>query len=125
MPTCDQGEETVQHLLASCVVARQVWFNLLRPLNLGNHVPRQRERCFADWWRKVIKKVPKDLRKGVNSLIILGAWMIWKHRNACVFEGVAPSVNTIVRELKDELSLGPGRRQEAAWPGFSHCTLEG
>ena len=105
MPTCDQGEETVQHLLASCVVARQVWFNLLRPLNLGNHVPRQRERCFADWWRKVIKKVPKDLRKGVNSLIILGAWMIWKHQNACVFEGVAPSVNTIMRELKDELSL--------------------
>lgn len=100
-----QKEETVQHLLASCVVARQVWFKLLHPINLGNLLPRQRERSFADWWRKVIKKVPKDLRKGVNSLIILGAWMIWKHRNACVFEGVAPSVNTIMRELKDELSL--------------------
>ena len=50
-------------------------------------------------------KVQKDHRKGVNSLIILGAWMIWKHRNACVFEGIAPSVNSIMRELKDEHSL--------------------
>jgi hypothetical protein len=31
--------------------------------------------------------------------------MIWKHRNACVFDNVAPSVNTIIRELKDEVSL--------------------
>lgn len=60
---CDQEEETVQHLLASCVVARQVWFNLLHPLNLGTYVPKQRERSFADWWRKVIKKVQKDHRK--------------------------------------------------------------
>jgi hypothetical protein len=29
-------------------------------------------------------------RKGLNSLIILVAWEIWKHRNACVFEGVVP-----------------------------------
>jgi hypothetical protein len=49
-----------------------------------------------------MKKVKKEYKKGVNSLIILGAWMIWKHKNACVFEGVAPSVNSIVRDLKDE-----------------------
>jgi hypothetical protein len=72
---------------------------------LGNHTPRQREKSFADWWKKVVKKTPKALRKGVNSLIILGAWMIWRHRNACVFDNVAPSVNTIIRELKDEVSL--------------------
>ena len=47
----------------------------------------------------------KKYKKGVNSLIILGAWMIWKHRNACVFEGMAPSVDSIMRDLKDEHSL--------------------
>ncbi|GJN10169.1 hypothetical protein PR202_ga28239 [Eleusine coracana subsp. coracana] len=52
-----------------------------------------------------MKKVKKEDRKGVNSLIILGAWIIWKHRNACVFEGAAPSVHTILREVKDEQSL--------------------
>jgi hypothetical protein len=43
----------------------------------------------------VTKKVKREYKKGVNSLIILGAWIIWKHRNACVFEGLAPSVTTI------------------------------
>jgi hypothetical protein len=41
----------------------------------------------------------------VNSLIILGAWIIWKHRNACVFEGVSPSPSMLWSELKNEHSL--------------------
>jgi hypothetical protein len=36
---------------------------------------------------------------------MLGAWVIWKHRNACVFEGASPSVNSILHELNDEHSL--------------------
>jgi hypothetical protein len=91
--------------VVSCVVARQIWFNLLAPLNLGDYAPGQQEYNFAEWWRRVLKKVKKEYKKGVNSLIILGAWMIWKHRNACVFESVAPSVISIMRQLKDEHSL--------------------
>ena len=104
-PLCDKADETVQHLLVSCVVARQVWFKLFAPLNLGDSIPRQRERSFAEWWRKVLKKVKKECKKGVNSLIILGAWTIWKHRNACVFEGIAPLVDSIMQDLKDEHNL--------------------
>jgi hypothetical protein len=44
--------------------------------------------------------VKREYKKGVNSLIILGAWMIWKHINDCVFEGMAPSVASIMREIK-------------------------
>jgi hypothetical protein len=51
------------------------------------------------------EKSKKGAQKGVNTLIILGAWTIWKHRNACVFEGASPSVNTILCELKDEHGL--------------------
>jgi hypothetical protein len=39
------------------------------------------------------------------SFNIFGAWIIWKHSNACVFEGASPSVNMILGELKDEHSL--------------------
>ena len=52
-----------------------------------------------------MRRVKKEHKKGVNTLIILGAWIIWKHRNACVFEGVSPLVNTILCELKDEHDL--------------------
>jgi len=82
-----------------------VWFRLLQPLELTDLVPHQNERSFADWWRKMLSRVKKEQKKGVNNLIILGVWTIWKHKNACVFQGVSPSVNTILWELKDEHSL--------------------
>jgi hypothetical protein len=104
-PLCDQDDETIQHLLTSCVIARQVWFTLFSPLDLTEAVPSQNDTSFSEWWRIAMKKVKKEHKKGVNSLIILGAWTIWKHRNACVFDGVSPSINLIISELKDEYSL--------------------
>ena len=85
---CDQEDETIQHLSTSCVVARQVWFKLFTPLNLADSVPRQSELSFADWWRKTMRRVSKEHRKGVNSLIILGAWIIWKHRMHVFLRGL-------------------------------------
>ena len=74
-PLCDQEDETIQHLLTSCVVARQVWFRVLAPMNLVETVLRQHERSFADWWHKTIRRVSKEHRK-VNYLVMLGAWVI-------------------------------------------------
>jgi hypothetical protein len=31
--------------------------------------------------------VPKGKKKGFNSVVILRAWSLWKHRNKCVFDG--------------------------------------
>ena len=63
-----------------------------------------RSLSFADWWKKAEKKLQKHLRKGFNSFCILGAWIIWKHRNACVFDGVAPNLQQAVQAFKDEAS---------------------
>jgi len=90
-PLCDQADETVQHILCSCVFARQFWFAVLQPLELAHLTPSHRISSLADWWRRSWKKVPKHLKKGFNSLCILGAWILWKHRNGCVFEGAAPN----------------------------------
>jgi len=32
------------------------------------------------------------MQKGLNSLIVLGAWTFWNHRNRCVFYGIVPSL---------------------------------
>lgn len=53
--------------------------------------PQGQELSFVGWWRKAVGKVEKRRRKGFNSLIILGAWTLWIHRNKCVFYGVSPS----------------------------------
>ena len=86
-PLCDQAEETIQHQLTSCVFAREFWFRILSPVGFQRCVPDNRDQDFAGWWRKAAKQVPKEKKKGFNTLVILGAWLLWKHRNACVFEG--------------------------------------
>jgi hypothetical protein len=42
------------------------------------------------------------LRKRTNSLIILGAWTLWTHRNKCIFDGAAPNVVGALAIAEDE-----------------------
>jgi hypothetical protein len=90
-PLCDQAvqaEETVQHILTSCVFAKRFCLAVLQPLNLVMLVPRKRTISFADWWwKRSWRRIPKQHKKGFNPLVILGAWILWKHQNACVFDG--------------------------------------
>jgi hypothetical protein len=91
-PLCDQEEETINHLLVACVFAREFWFHLLRQVGLQALSPQPGENSFLDWWDRANGATSELLRQGVNSLIMLGAWTIWSHRNRCVFDGAAPSI---------------------------------
>lgn len=104
-PLCDQEEETVQHILTTCVFARQFYFYILNPLNLSSLVRSRRAKSLADWWRRSWKKLHKQYRKGFNSLVILGSWTLWKHRNACVFDGSAPNLRRALQAFIDEAHL--------------------
>uniref|UniRef100_J3MRA8 Uncharacterized protein n=1 Tax=Oryza brachyantha TaxID=4533 RepID=J3MRA8_ORYBR len=42
------------------------------------------------------------MRKGINSLVTLVAWEIWKHRNDCVFNGASPRVATVLQVVENE-----------------------
>jgi hypothetical protein len=57
-------------------------------------------------------------KEGLNSLIILGAWTIWNHRNKCVFEGASPNM------VESLILLGEERRlwMLAGARGLSHLT---
>lgn len=99
---CDQSDKTIQHILVSCVFALEVWTWTLSKLGLVSIAPSAELHPFSSWWRKSIKGVGKDMRKGLNSLIILVAWQIWKHRNSCVFEGSRPCVQNVVLAVVEE-----------------------
>jgi hypothetical protein len=89
-------------------------------LGLANLSPASNESTFADWWEKVCKQVHKSKRRGFNSIIILGAWCLWLHRNKAVFDGVRPSFQGIKSVFLDEFEcwrLAGARHLEALGPG--------
>jgi hypothetical protein len=45
--------------------------------------------------QKICKKVHRSKRKGMNIIIILGAWCLWVHCNKAVFNGHNPTLSTV------------------------------
>ena len=126
-PLCDQAPETIHHLLVGCVFSRQVWVLIFQHLGLIHLAPESPETRFFGWWRKTFLAVPKEMRKGLNSLIILVAWEIWKHRNDCVFEKARPNTQEVLRAINTEGRLwcmaGASKLQElvlSVWSPLPH-----
>jgi hypothetical protein len=63
---------------------------------MGAFAPQAEETSFQEWWWRVLSSVSNSYKKGLNSLIILGAWMLWRHRNDCVFIGATPLAMALV-----------------------------
>ncbi|TVU46560.1 hypothetical protein EJB05_06101 [Eragrostis curvula] len=91
-PLCDQDDETIDHLLAGCVFERQFWHIILQRIGLASLSPQPSDIIFEEWWSKVSGSVSHTTRKGLNTVIILGAWTLWRHRNECVFDGTPPNL---------------------------------
>jgi hypothetical protein len=113
----------MNHLLTSCVFSREVWFNVLKVVGLQYLTPSHNSTSFDDWWEEASMTLngpsDKKLSKGLNSLIILGAWAIWIHRNGCVFNGEQPSSSKVINWVRDESHLWC----RAGAPGLSNILL--
>jgi hypothetical protein len=83
-PLCDQEDETVQHILVSCVFAREVWVQIVSLVGLQHLSPSLGEGIFQEWWRLAERRVSAVMKKSFNTLVVLVAWWIWKQRNSCV-----------------------------------------
>jgi hypothetical protein len=89
----------------SCVFDRQFWFNIFQKRGLAALSSDIEDSNFEAWWSSSDARLNGGIQKGFNSLVILGAWCIWRHRNECVFEGVLPSVARAMSLVEDEYSL--------------------
>jgi nuclear pore complex protein Nup210 len=54
---------------------------------------------------KAARRIGRERHKGLNSLIILEAWWLWKHRNDCVLNNITPSVTSVLHEVYDEVQI--------------------
>ena len=60
---------------------------------------------FFAWRALAADTSPSGLRKGLNSIVALTAWAIWKHRNAVIFNGLHPSTDDLVLSIQDDARL--------------------
>jgi hypothetical protein len=82
-----------------------VWFLLFRRYRLPDFSPFPNNKRFFECWIQIIAFFPEDFKHGLNSLITLGAWMLWKHCNDCVLNGVVPNIQLVVRNILEEAQL--------------------
>jgi hypothetical protein len=95
---CDQEEEIAQHILLSCVFARDIWCKVLSTVGLQFLTPGICDSIQQEWLSAAVSQVPK-VQKGLNSFIILAVWWLWKHRTLCVFERASPSSTVILQHI--------------------------
>ena len=107
---CAQAPESLGHLFLDCTLARRLWHALLSPIDLGALVPDQEE-DLATWWLRQRKRVDKESRPSADSIFLLVAWNLWKHRNDLVFgRRAAPDLISLcvdtTREAEDWAQAG-------------------
>jgi hypothetical protein len=58
------------------------------------------------WWDAAREFVHKKDMRGFDSLVILTSWMLWKQRNARVFNNAAQQFNVqqLVARIKEEFA---------------------
>lgn len=101
---CSQEPETIEHLLLHCPVAREVWWTALNFIQMPQRFGID-DLNICDTWNRLRVRLPKQQRKGMDSLFILVSWQIWKQRNDKVFRGETASAQRISQKIKDEAKV--------------------
>jgi hypothetical protein len=65
-------------------------------------LPQPDDVSFLQWWTRSSAIITGAARKGLNSVISLGAWVLWKHRNRCVFDTALPNLTTALAQVREE-----------------------
>ena len=111
------------HPLTACPFSQQIWHEILswlrmtcRPPALADLArdpswlsmtcrPPDQHVSLAEWWPLAKQAMPKPMRKGLASVVLLTPWMIWKHRNECISDGSQPSIDNLVAKVKEEAAI--------------------
>jgi hypothetical protein len=87
------------------VFARSCWFRLLGQVNLQDFTPQVHKENIMLWWKRCSDQLHGIVRKGLNSLISIGLWILWIHRNACVFDGLSLCPNAAIKRTEEQRDL--------------------
>lgn len=98
-PFCDQDVETINHILVSCAFARSVWQMALEALHKPQWMPAP-DAELIPWCNSC---TATDIKaKDRRTILSLGLWELWKHRNDIVFHGATPSATIVIANMEKE-----------------------
>jgi hypothetical protein len=81
------------------------WVLLCQGFGLPDLSPKGNVVNFFHWWMQATELLNNEKRKGFNSLVVLGAWYIWKLGNDIVFNGVSPRMDQVLDLAQEEAVL--------------------
>ncbi|KAF8718682.1 hypothetical protein HU200_024982 [Digitaria exilis] len=71
---------------------------------------------MTEWWVAIRKRT----RKGVDSMVMLVSWCLWKLRNDIVFNArtatIGDAIQLIMEDVKDWVQAGPSNLATLGWP---------
>lgn len=100
---CGQAPETTDHMLLSCVFAREVWWRTLRYVHLQHLAPAADD--VGGSARALWSLVPAGCARSLDSLVLLVSWNLWKERNRRTFDAVRalpPGLLQLIAQEADE-----------------------
>uniref|UniRef100_A0A0E0HJ02 Reverse transcriptase zinc-binding domain-containing protein n=1 Tax=Oryza nivara TaxID=4536 RepID=A0A0E0HJ02_ORYNI len=93
------GGRDFAHIFQGCSYTQEVWSSIRGWLGLRCSTPME---SLPSWWCDARKAIKKRDRRAFDAGIILVTWLIWKQRNARVFEGHAVLSVNLCAAIEDE-----------------------
>ena len=98
---CAHDDETTDHLLCSCVFAREVWHRLLHAVGWQSLTPNHNA-TLGDRWQLARIGLPGELRRAFDSAVLLATWNLWKEHNRRTFDVVSKTPLQLFHLIVDE-----------------------
>ncbi|KAM0821681.1 hypothetical protein ACQ4PT_072040 [Festuca glaucescens] len=90
-------EDTVEHILIQCVMAREVWYKCREELQLQFEIPDS-DSNLQDWWLSERGRFREKERAWFDRLVCTVGHALWKNRSALCFN------NTPLQRSADQLA---------------------
>ena len=96
-------DEDCHHLFVGCDFTAAVWRIIRRWCNASFPIPADEENTLADWWLATRRCFRISYRTDFDSAFMLICWLIWKERNARIFQHVSKTPDQPAEDIKEEI----------------------
>lgn len=101
---CQRDDENCHHLFVACDYTA-VWRSIKRWCNASFPIPADGDAALADWWLATRCRFQKSYRADFDCAFMLICWLIWKERNARIFQHVSKLLDQLAEDIKDEIAI--------------------